>query len=565
MAASNPQVQVKEEGDDLAERAANAVGATEDPGAFDVRELMTAAGSLLEPGRVARQTVQLGLELIRILAGISQVEIDPRDRRFKDPAWAEHPVYRRLGQAYMAYCRAVDESVASVGNGDWRNRERLNLLADVLTSSLSPTNTLIGNPAALKHAFDTGGASLLRGLRSFVDDLRHNGGMPRHLDDGVFTVGKDLALSAGAVVFRNEILEIIQYNPQTAKVYERPILLMTPQINKFYFLDLAPERSFVEYAVKNGIQVFMVSWRNPSREHADWNLDSYCQALLEASDAVRSITGTEDLNTFGFCAGGITMTALLAHLADVGDERVHSASYAVTLLDFSVPTMIGGLQSKPLLRHAAGRSRRKGVIEGKDLKLLFSWFRPNDLVWNYWVNNVLMGKTPPAFDILAWNADPTNLPAGLHGDFLELFANNHYVNPGAFNVLGSPADLSKIKIDNFVTGAVSDHLTPWKACYRTTQLLNGPSSFVLSNAGHVASLVNPPSPKASYFVGRETVPDPEAWYETAEKRQGSWWEHWVAWVQPRSGEQRNAPRKLGNRAYPPLDAAPGTYIFEQPN
>ncbi|MDN5862255.1 MAG: alpha/beta hydrolase, partial [Salinisphaera sp.] len=532
MAASNPQVQVKEEGDDLAERAANAVGATEDPGAFDVRELMTAAGSLLEPGRVARQTVQLGQELIRILAGISQVEIDPRDRRFKDPAWAEHPVYRRLGQAYMAYCRAVDESVASAGNGDWRNRERLNLLADVLTSSLSPTNTLIGNPAALKHAFDTGGASLLRGLRSFVDDLRHNGGMPRHLDDGVFTVGKDLALSAGAVVFRNEILEIIQYNPQTAKVYERPILLMTPQINKFYFLDLAPERSFVEYAVKNGIQVFMVSWRNPSREHADWNLDSYCQALLEASDAVRGITGTEDLNTFGFCAGGITMTALLAHLADVGDERVHSASYAVTLLDFSVPTMIGGLQSKPLLRHAAGRSRRKGVIEGKDLKLLFSWFRPNDLVWNYWVNNVLMGKTPPAFDILAWNADPTNLPAGLHGDFLELFANNHYVNPGAFNVLGSPADLSKIKIDNFVTGAVSDHLTPWKACYRTTQLLNGPSSFVLSNAGHVASLVNPPNPKASYFVGRETVPDPEAWYETAEKRQGSWWEHWVAWVQP---------------------------------
>lgn len=550
---------------DIAERAANAVGGTEDPGTFDLRTAAAAAESLLEPSRVARETVELGLELLRILAGASDVEIDPRDRRFKDPAWSENPFYHRLGQAYMAYCRAVDNSLE--GDADWRNQERARLLADVLKSSFAPTNALAGNPAALKHAFDTGGASLLRGLRHFWQDLRHNRGLPRHVEPGRFVVGENIAVTEGAVVFRNEVLEILQYTPQAGKVYRRPVLLMTPQINKFFFLDMAPERSFVEHSLRNGIQVFMVSWRNPGPEHAEWNLDTYVAALLEATDAVMSIAGTKDLNTFGFCAGGITMSAMLAHLADIGDQRVHSASYAVTLLEFSTRALIGTIQSRPLIRRVAARSARKGVIAGEDIRSMFTWFRPQDLVWTFWVNNYLMGNKPPPFDILAWNADSTNLPAGLHADFLDIFGNNRLAEPDGWTALGSPVDLGRVKIDNFVTGAVADHLTPWKGCYQTTQMLGGESTFALSNAGHVASLVNPPdNPKASYFVNEDEMPaDCEDWYANAVERQGTWWDYWLEWIKPRSGEQRNAPRRLGNKTYPPLEPAPGTYVFEQPN
>lgn len=550
--------------DDLAERAASAVGGAEDPGATDIRQLLSGIRPLFDPARVARETVQLAVELVKILAGASDVHVDPKDRRFRDPAWQENPFYRRLGQAYVAYCRAVESSVKE--DIDWRNAERARLLVDVLTSSLAPTNTLPGNPEALKRAFETGGRSLASGARRFLHDLRHNRGMPSQVEPSLWTLGEDLAATPGAVVFRNEVLEIIQYRPQTERVHRRPLLMMTPQINKFYFLDLAPGRSFVEYAVQNGIQLFMVSWRNPGPEHGHWNLDTYCEALMEATDAVREIAGTDDINTYGFCAGGITMSALLAHLNEIGDRRVHSASYSVTLLDYSEPALIGSLQSRPLLAAAKRRSRRKGVIEGHDMRSLFNWFRPNDLVWSFWVNNYLMGKSPPPFDILVWNGDSTNLPAGLHADFLDIFRDNSFCRPDGWTALGSPVDLGKVEVDSFVTGAINDHLTPWKACYRTTQLLGGESTFVLSHSGHIASIVNPPgNPKASYWADGEAGAAPDDWFASAEKRQGSWWETWLEWIRARSGEEGAAPKRLGSKTHPPLEAAPGTYVFERPN
>jgi len=545
--------------DEIAARAAEAVGGAENPGAVDIRQLLTATRPLFDPGRVSRETFHLGVELLKVLAGASDVEIDPRDRRFRDPTWQENPFYRRLAQAYFAYCRAVARSVSE--DLDWRNRERALLLVDVITAGAAPTNMLPGNPEALKRAFETGGHSLLDGARNFLHDLRHNRGMPSQTDPSQWQLGDNIAATPGAVVFRNEILELIQYRPQTTRVYRRPLLLIPPQINKFYFLDLSPGRSFIEYAVQQGMQVFVVSWRNPTPAHRHWNLDSYCEALLEATDAVRSIAGTDDLNTYGFCAGGITMSALLAHLTETGDERVNAASYTVALLDFSEPALIGSLQSPPLLRMAKYRSRRKGIIEGHAMRNLFNWFRPNDLVWNFWVNNYLMGKSPPAFDILVWNNDSTNLPAALHGDFLDIFERNALCRPGGWTALGTPVDLGRVTLDNYVTGAVNDHLTPWKACYRTSHLLGGDSTFALSHAGHIASIVNPPgNPKSSYWIGDKAVAEPEDWFANAEKRQGSWWEHWLEWIRARSGEEVEAPAQLGNNRFPAGEPAPGTYV-----
>lgn len=517
-------------------------------------------GSLIDRAQVSEETRRLARELVSILRGKSNLRLDPADPRFKDPAWSQHPVFRRLGQAYVAFCKAVEGSRRE--DLDEQDRERWRLLADVLVSTLSPTNLIFTNPTALKHARATRGRSLLAGARNFIRDVRKNGGMPTQVNREPFAVGRNLAITPGAVVFRNEMVEVLQYRPSTPQVHERPLLVIAPQLNKYYFLDLAPGRSFVEYAVSQGIQTFVTSWRSADPSHARWRLDDYLSSLLEATDAVRRVAGTDDLNTFGFCAGGLMMTALLAHLSTIRDARVHSASYAVTLVDFGVPSLIGALRWDPLLHVAQRSAERAGVYAGCDLAKVFAWLRPNDLVWSYWVNNYLLGQEPTAFDILAWNADSANLPADLFHDYLKIFRNNPMVRPGALRVLGSPVDLSKIGVESFVIGAVADHLTPWTGCYRTTQLLGGRSTFVLSNSGHIAGLVNPPgNPKSRHWTG----PSPEGlsaqdWFAQAQQQPGSWWECWAPWIVQRSGARKAAPKRLGSRAFPVLGEAPGTYI-----
>ena len=431
----------------------------------------------------------------------------------------------------------------------------------MLTSALAPTSTLPGNPAALKRAFDTGGASVVRGLRQFVSDVRHNGGMPSQTDRSAFRVGEDLAVTPGDVVDRDEVAELIEYRPSTATVRQRPLLVIPPPIGRYYFLALRPGRSFVEYAASRGLRVFMLSWRNPTPEQADWDIDTYARRIVSAIDVAKDVAGAEDVNTVGFCAGGIVMSTVLSALAAGGDHSVHSASYGVTLLDFGTRAPIGAFSAPRMLELARASSRRGGVITARSMGAVFSWMRPDDLVFNYVVNNWLMGERPPTFDILAWNADGTNLPAQLHAQFLDIFRSNCLATPGALQVLGTPVDLGRITVPVFVTGAVNDHLTPWTGCYRTTQLLSGPSTFVLSNAGHIASLVNPPgNPKASYWVGGEPAEDAEAWLGTAEKRTGTWWEAWADWVLERSGDERPAPDAPGNAAHPPIEPAPGSYV-----
>lgn len=518
-----------------------------------------------QPGPVTRGAGRLVRDLVSIVRGTDEHTPHPKDKRFVDPAWSMNPIFRRLAQGYLALGselgRLVDEYEKS--SADWHDVERARFAVSALTSALSPTNQLPTNPAALKRAFDTAGTSLVRGARQFAHDVRHNGGLPSQVDRRAFTVGEDLALTPGDVIHRDEVAELIEYRPSTPTVRERPLLVVPPPIGRYYFLDLRPGRSFVEYATSSGLRVFMLSWRNPTAEQADWNIATYARRILSACEVIKDVAGVEDVNTLGFCAGGILQSIVLGHLAAHGEHTIHSASYGVTLLDFGVRAPLGAFSAPRALELARADSKRRGVITARSLGTVFSWMRPDDLVFNYVVNNWLMGERPPVFDILAWNADGTNLPAALHSEFLDIFRSNTLAE-GHLEVLGTPIDLGKITAPVFVTGALNDHLTPWTGCYRTTELVSGPSTYVLSNAGHIASLVNPPgNPKASYFIGGDPSHGPEHWRATAEKRQGTWWEAWADWLLERSGDERAAPATGGNPDHPPLEPAPGSYVLDR--
>jgi len=485
------------------------------------------------------------------------------DKRFSDPAWTSHPVYRRLGQAYLALEQAMRDAVEDA-DVDWQTRERARFAVGILASALAPTNTLAGNPTALKHAFDTGGLSLVRGGRNLLSDLRHNKGMPRQVDSAPFRVGENVGATPGQVVYRNELVEIIQYTPTTPTVRTVPLLVVWSVINRYYVLDLAQDRSFIEHALAQGFQVFVTSWRNPTLEHADWDLDTYAQAVLDATDAVREITGSDQIGTVGLCAGGQLLAATMAHLTAEGDDRVAHAGFGVSQLDMSVPNVAGLALHPALLTAARASTEAAGVVDGRSIAAVFSWLRPNELVWNQWVNNYLMGNEPPQYDILAWNNDTTRLTGAVQRDFLSIAMDNKLAVPGGLTVLGTPVDLHQVTTDTYVVGAETDHLVPWQGAYRTTQLFGGDSTFVLSGGGHIQHLVNPPgNPKAHFRTGQEAGPDAEAWLAESTKEQGTWWSHWAEWALARSGEERPAPTSLGSKRHPPIEAAPGRYVREQ--
>jgi polyhydroxyalkanoate synthase subunit PhaC len=544
---------------DALSAAADAVQGGEDV-AIDGRGAISAAMLLLGGGRLTKAATDFNREIVRIMVGRSNVELPSRDARFADPTWRENLFYRRWGQAYIAFCAGL-EGLVQESDVDWRTRERARFALNILSSAVAPTNALVGNPAALKHVFETSGLSLVRGARNYVSDLRHNGGMPSQVDRAKFRVGHDLAATPGAVVYRDEVCEVLQYAPSTPRVRVRPLLCVPPQINKHYIADMSPGRSLAEYMVGRGIPFFIISWRNARPEHRDWTLDTYAASLLRAIDVVLDVSSSDRLDVLGLCAGGITLSTVVSHLAASGDERIASLSLAVTLLDQGTPTTMGMFASPRVLELARRRSQRRGIIDDRSLALMFLWLRPNDLVWNYWVNNYLMGNDPPAFDILAWNADGTNLPAALHAQFLEIFGQNLLIKPEGITVLGTPVDYRQVKCDLYVVGGLTDHLTPWKATYRTTQLFGGPATFVLSNTGHVQTVVCPPSRKAYHLAGPDPGADPDTWLNAAKRTEGTWWEHWADWLMARSAADREAPKKLGSRRHPASDKAPGRYVM----
>ena len=514
----------------------------------------------VEPAVAAATAVDATGQLIRVGVGRSDIVPSAGDRRFADKAWQNNPAFRRLMQAYLVEQQAAHRLIDDVELDD-KSRARAHFAMSLVTEALAPPNNLLTNPNALAKAAQTRGQSLLAGARHFAHDLRHNGGMPSQVDTRPFTVGRNLATTPGQVVYRSEVFELIQYQETAAKVYQRPLVAIPPQINKYYITDLAPGRSLVEATVAAGIPYFALSWRNPTPEQRDWNLDTYVAAAKEAIQVAAEISRSDAVNTVGLCAGGVTLAALLGHLAASGQSGlVHSATFLVAGLDTATETTITSLMSRRAVEAARSRSQRAGVLSGEDMARVFAWLRPNDLVWNYWVNNYLLGENPPAFDILYWNNDTTRLPAGLHSDFLDLYLTNGLVC-GTLEVLGTPVELGKVDCDSFVVAGHTDHIIPWDGAYRTTQVLGGDSRFVLSNGGHIQAILNPPgNPKASYLTSDTLPPTAAAWRESAAQVPGSWWTLWHEWLAARSGDTRGARTHAGDAVHPPLDPAPGRYV-----
>ena len=535
------------------------------------RDMVNGAKSLLKvmgraPVRTATHYGHYLKELATVVAGKSELAPDPKDRRFADPAWQGNALYTRLMQTYLATQKEL-ASVIDSSKLDGVDKGRAQFFASLVTDALAPSNFVLGNPSAVRKVLDTGGANLVKGLQHLVHDVRHNHLMPSQVDATPFKLGETIATSPGQVVHRDEMFELLQFAPSTPQVHERPLVMSPPQVNKYYAVDLSPEKSLIKWAVDSGIQMFVVSWRNPTIEQRDRGLEDYAMALDRAVDVARRITGSPDVSMWGSCSGGMTLAAYLGWLAAKGDRKVANATWAVCVLDTGAAlegSALGMFTSPATVRATKARSRRKGFVSGDEMASMFAWLRPNDLVWNYWVNNYLLGNKPPAFDILAWNADTTRLPGRFHCDLLDLVEKNPYVTPGALTIGGLPIDLSKVELDAYVIGGITDHITPWKACYGTARLFGPETTFVLSNAGHLQSLISPPgSPKSFYFSAPASVDDPTRWAEAAQatRQEGSWWPHWRQWMQARSGERVDAPARLGSRKHKPLCPAPGEYVL----
>ncbi len=516
-----------------------------------------------EPIKAAQHLGSFVRHVSEAVAGKSSYAPDPKDKRFLDPAWQTSAVHKRLLQAHAAASSSLNQYIGATGLGE-RDKARAQLAATIFLDAIAPSNTLI-NPASLKRAVDTGGASWVKGFKNLVNDLRHNHFLPSSVDKSKFELGVNLALTPGKVVFKNEVLELIQYQPQTPTVYQRPLVICPPQVNKYYAMDLSPEKSLMRFAVSQGIQVFAVSWFNPTKEQRDWNMSTYVEALDAAVDVARHITGSPDVSLWGACSGGMTTAAYTGWLAATGQHKVANIISPVCVLnpEHTRDTTMGLFISEESVATIKAAIRTQGVMEGKELARVFAWLRPNDLIWNYWINNYLLGNDPPAFDILFWNADTTRLPAAFHADLLDIMQKNPYMHAGAMQVLGVPIDMEKVDVDAYIVAGVTDHITPWKACYQTAQIYGKKATFTLANAGHLQSLLNPPgAPKSFFFSGDAKAADPDGWAAQASRSEGSWWPHWMAWLQPRSGEQVAAPKKPGNRKYPAGVDAPGEYVLQ---
>lgn len=520
---------------------------------------------MVNPSVIVKENINLLNELIKVVKGNSEVAPDPRDKRFMHKIWAKNAYYKRVMQSYLAWHSSVYKILNSSGATE-KDKERARFLMQFVTEAVAPTNTLIGNPGALARVVETKGKSLFYGLRNMANDIMNNGGMPSMVDGSKFQVGKNLAISEGNVVFRNEVLEVIQYKPHTDKIYSRPILMIPPQINKFYMVDLSPGKSYVEWATNNGIPFFAVSWRNPTAAQRDWNMETYLQASKEAIDAVCEISGSKDLNLMGACAGGMTMATLMGHYAANNDPKIKSSTMMVTVLDTRSETLLGMFASKSGIAAAIKRVKEVGVLEGKDMAKMFAWLRPNDLVWLFVANNWVMGNKPPAFDILYWNDDTTRLPAGFHIDLLSTYVSNPLVNPDSIEVLGTPIDMRKVDCDTYIVAGITDHITPWKACYESREILkNTNMKFILSSSGHIQSIINPPTnKKAKYYTNPDLELDSDEWLEGAELHNGTWWLDWLNWYDKEQGGKKiDAPKTLGSKKYPPKDAAPGRYVHQR--
>jgi polyhydroxyalkanoate synthase len=510
-------------------------------------------------GELALDEGAVALRLARGLLGAADettLEVGRDDRRFADRAWSENPFLRSAAESYLVASRWAERTLGKARlpeRKELKARFALRLLAD----AAAPTNQLWLHPGVVKEAIDTGGLSLARGFGNFLEDLVRNGGRPSQVDLSAFEVGRTLAATPGRVVFRNELIELIAYEPRTERVFAQPVLYSPPWVNKYYVMDLAPGRSFVEYAVGQGFTVFAISYRNPDESMADVTLDDYLRdGLLTALDEVAAITGNPSAHVLGVCLGGTLAAIALGVLAARGEARIASAALINTLVDFSDPGDVAVFTDEESIARIERRTRRRGYLKASEMAATFTWMRGNDLVWSYVVSSWGLGKRPPAFDVLAWNADGTRLPAAMHSQFLRACYLENSLARGKLELDGTRIDLARVDKPLYVLGCERDHIAPWRTAYGTTQLVGGERRFVLASSGHIAGMVNPPGNAKAYYWTRDDAPaDPEEWLRGAERKDGSWWADWSAWTAPRAGA-RVAPPTL-----PEGEPAPGRYVF----
>jgi polyhydroxyalkanoate synthase subunit PhaC len=490
---------------------------------------------------------------------------DPKDKRFVDPAWRQNEIFDFIKQSYLLSARYINDVVTHVDGLDPKTARKVDFYARQFINALSPSNFALTNPEVLRKTRETGGENLVRGLNNLLNDLEHGRGNLRikMTDTEAFNVGENIAVSPGKVVYQNELMQLIQYSPATEQVLARPLLILPPWINKFYILDLRPKNSLVRWLVNQGHTVFMVSWVNPDEQLADKNFDDYMtQGVLDALDVIGKITKQPQVNAIGYCLGGTLLASTLAYMAAKGDDRIASATYFVTLTDFSDSGELGVFIDEEQLSNIEERMSKRGYLEGGEMATTFNMLRANDLIWSFVVNNYLLGQEPFPFDLLYWNSDATRMPAAMHSFYLRnMYQKNLLAKPGGITMKGVPVDLGQVKIPSYFLSCREDHIAPWTSTYKGAMNFGGPVRFVLAASGHIAGVVNPPEGgKYNHFINQDMPESPDEWFTNATEIGGSWWPDWQRWVAAQNAEKVPAREPGKVRGFKAIEDAPGSYV-----
>jgi len=530
-------------------------------------------GLMRHPGEVMAENLELATEQARLLGyamqrafGLPAEEIitpPPSDRRFKDAAWTERLLFDLVKQSYLLTSRYV-LNLAGAAHLDQRQQRKLDFLTRQFVDALSPTNFAVSNPEVLRATVESKGANLARGMKNLARDLAAGKGRLRisMVDESKFEVGKNIATTPGKVVFENELMQLIQYSPSTDRAYQAPLVIFPPWINKFYILDLAPHNSFIRWAVSKGYTVFVVSWVNPDEKLAHKTFEDYLNlGIFDALDAVAAATGERQCNAIGYCIGGTLLACALSQMAQTGDDRIRSATFFTTQVDFSEAGDLTVFTDEYQIRSLERTMKKRGYLDASEMATTFNMLRANDLIWSFVVNNYLLGKSPAAFDLLYWNNDSTRMPLAMHSFYLrEMYLENRLAEPGGISLNGLPVDLGKVRIPIFLQSSREDHIAPYPSVYKATRLYSGPVTFMLAGSGHIAGVINPPQANKYYYYSNDAVPDDvEDWIESADYHEGSWWPYWHQWLYRRSGRKVPA-RTPGDGRLPAIEDAPGRYV-----
>ena len=536
--------------------------------------LEMAARMMADPARLVQAQMSLWSDYLslwqsatrRFLGEPAEPVIAPEaeDRRFKDSAWNENVVFDFIKQSYLLTARWMQSSVRHVEGLDDKTAKKVDFYTRQFVDAMAPSNFVVTNPEVLRATVESGGENLLKGLNHLLDDLERGHGQLsiKMTDLEAFKIGQNIAVTPGKVVYQNDLMQLIQYEPTTKEVYRRPLVIMPPWINKYYILDLREKNSFVRWAVNQGITVFMVSWVNPDEQLASKSFEDYMrEGPLAALDAIEAATGERDANVIGYCLGGTLLASTLAYMAAKGDDRFVSATYFATMVDFAEAGELSVFIDEEQLASLEERMSKHGYLDGRAMSTTFNMLRANDLIWSFVVNNYLLGKDPFPFDLLYWNSDSTRMPAAMHSFYLrKMYQENRLREPGGITLAGVPIDLRKIKTPTFIQASREDHIAPWRSAYQGTQLYGGPIKFVLAASGHIAGVVNPPDAhKYAHWTNAQLPASAEAWFKGAEAHPGSWWPAWLEWLEPFTHGKVPA-RVPGDGKLKVIEPAPGSYV-----